>query len=283
MQIERGKDLIRLTGADHFEPEDIFNCGQCFRWNRQRGGGFFGVAHGRAVRVFRKGEDILISGDVGDYTLWHEYFDLGLDYAAVIEKISLDEYTAEAARFAPGMRILRQDKWEALASFILSQCNNMARIKGIIERLCRLCGAPFDFEGRTLYAFPSPEAVAGLTIIELREIGCGYRAPYLLEAAREVGAGRLNLAELGTLSYELACGRLMALPGVGKKVADCVLLFGLHFLDSFPVDTWIKKALARHYPPSFDPSVFSPFAGIAQQYIFHYIRSAERDGSKKAV
>jgi len=278
MRIEFYQDHVRLCSADNFDPADTFECGQCFRWNRQEDESYIGVAHGRAVRVEKRGADVLIYTNPEDFNgIWHDYFDLGLDYAKVASIVSVDHYTEKAARFARGMRILKQDKWEALCSFIISQNNNMDRIKSIIERLCALCGRPFYHEEKQYFPFPEPAAVASLSPCRLASIGSGYRARYILEAARAVCGGSLDLEALDGLPFAQASERLQSLPGVGKKVAECVLLFGFHRLDSFPVDTWIKKALQRHYPADFDPSVFSPYAGIAQQYIFHYIRTTQRN------
>jgi N-glycosylase/DNA lyase len=182
-----------------------------------------------------------------------------------------------AARFGTGIRILKQDKWEALCSFILSQCNNIPRIKQIVEKFCGLYGAPIAFSGDTYYTFPSAETTARLTAEDLAPLRAGYRAPYILEAARTVSDGSMDLEALAAGTPENALSALKKLSGVGDKVASCAVLFGLHMLDAFPVDTWMKKSIAENYKEGLDPSVFSPYAGIAQQYMFYYTRSGKTE------
>ena len=268
-----------VSCAEDFAPELIFECGQCFRWNAGSDGVYEGVAGERAARVYtREGAPYIYCAE-GDYPFWTEYFDLGRDYARVRALISVDGYTARAAEYGRGIRLLRQDFWEAMCSFIISQCNNITRIKGIIERLCLLAGRPFEFEGRELRAFPEARAVASLDENALAPLRCGYRASYLLAAARAVAEGAFDLEELRALPPDGLRARLKGLPGVGDKVADCIMLYGLGRLDAFPVDVWIRRALAAHYGRGFDPGVFGECAGIAQQYIFHYIRT----GGKEAL
>ncbi|MDR3277152.1 MAG: DNA-3-methyladenine glycosylase 2 family protein [Oscillospiraceae bacterium] len=183
---------------------------------------------------------------------------------------------ARAARFGAGLRLLRQDKWEALASFILSQCNNIPRIKQLIEALCREFGDPIPFGGDTYYTFPPPERLAGRSEADLAPLRAGYRAKYILSAAEAVASGALDLEGLALKSPEEALAALKRLDGVGDKVASCAVLFGLHLLDAFPIDTWMKKAIAERYGGVLDPKIFSPYAGIAQQYIFYYERSGKK-------
>jgi N-glycosylase/DNA lyase len=249
-----------------------FDCGQCFRWNTDGRGGYVGVAMGRAARAREESGRIILSGE-GETDMWRGYFDLDRDYAAIRESIRVNDHMARAADFGAGIRILRQDKWEALCSFIISQCNNIPRIKQIIEKLCALYGEPLSLDGDTYYAFPDAKRIAGLTETDLAPLKSGYRAKYILAAAREVSSGELDLDELSAREPDEAMERLLRLPGIGKKVAGCAMLFGLHMLDSFPVDTWMKKALAKYYDDGFDPKIFSPYAGIAQQYMFYYERS----------
>jgi N-glycosylase/DNA lyase len=258
----------------------IFECGQCFRWNADERGDYTGVAHGRVLTGSRDGERVIIrerGGTNRNPALWREYFDLDTDYAAIRGGFSHDPHLARASEFGAGIRILRQEPWEALCSFIISQCNNIPRIKKIIETLCSLCGDQIggaDGESSEKYfAFPSAEVVAGKTETELAPLRSGYRAPYILAAAEEVASGRLDLAELAAEPIDAAMKALKSLPGVGEKVASCAALFGLHMLDAFPVDTWMKKAMSRHYENGFDPKQFSPYAGLAQQYLFYYERS----------
>ncbi|MDR1328019.1 MAG: DNA-3-methyladenine glycosylase 2 family protein [Oscillospiraceae bacterium] len=272
---------ITLAAASELSLEATFECGQCFRWNRAGSpapdGGvvYQGVALGRAARLTQNGEGITIDAPEADIPLWREYFDLSLDYAEIRRGLSADVHMRRAAEFGAGIRILRQDKWEALASFIISQCNNIPRIKKIVETLCALFG---DELSPGSYAFPPPERIAGLTEAQLAPLHSGYRAPYIIEAARAVASGELPLDALAELSAREAVAELKKLPGVGEKVASCAALFGLHLLDCFPVDTWMKKAIAAHYGAELDPARFSPYAGVAQQYLFYYERSGGNSG-----
>ena len=270
---------ISVSGVCDFDLPRIFECGQCFRWNADENGVYTGVAFGRAARIERRGGEILISGSAEDFeNIWRGYFDLGLDYAAIRQSLCINDYMCEATAFGAGIRILRQDMWEALCSFIISQCNNIPRIKKIIETLCRLYGSPFSALGGEFFSFPDAGTLAGLSPDDLAPLRCGYRAPYIISAARAVSEGRIDLDALSKGDPDTALRTLKTLNGVGDKVANCAVLFGLHMLDAFPVDVWMKKAIRNHCGPDFDPSVFSPYAGIAQQYMFYYERSGP--GSK---
>lgn len=251
---------------------ETLSCGQCFRWRQNDNGGFSGVVRGKAAEVRTEGNNLIVDGaDEADRELWFSYFDLGLDYGAIRDELSAVHPTlAEAARYAPGIRILNQEPFEALISFIISQNNNIKRISGIVERLCENFGDPI---GKTddRYAFPSAERLAALTPDDLAPIRAGFRHRYIIDAAQKIADGTIVLENLRTLPYEEAKAELMQITGVGVKVADCVLLYGLHRLDGFPLDVWMKRAMAALFP-GVDPADFGPYAGIAQQYIFHYSR-----------
>ena len=241
------------------------DCGQSFRWKQVPGGAWEGVARGRYVRITRENlPSVLRDG------FWAEYFDTGLDYGAIREGFrEADPVLAEAVRFAPDIRILNQEPWEALCSFLLSQCNNIGRIKGLVARLCGAFGGPAD-DG-VHRAFPTAEALARAGEEGLRALGCGFRAAYLAEAARRAAEGQIDWDALRRLPMDEARSRLTELPGVGPKVADCVLLYGLHRLDAFPMDVWMKRAMTTLFPGR-SPQEFGPYAGVAQQYLFHYSR-----------
>lgn len=250
--------------------KETLDCGQCFRWKEQPDGSFCGVVRGRAATVHTDGDSLVIDGAVdSDRDLLADYFDLGLDYAAVRDHLaSLHPVMAQAARFAPGIRILRQEPFEALISFIISQNNNIKRIMGIIDRLCECFGEPI---GEGAYAFPTAESLAKLTPDDLAPIRAGFRHRYIIDAAQKVADGTVDLEQLRTLPCGEARAALMQITGVGVKVADCVLLYGLHRLEGFPLDVWMKRAMATLFD-GMDPSAFGEYAGIAQQYIFHYAR-----------
>ena len=271
--IDRGGE-IEIVGVSDFDLYGIFECGQCFRWNADESGVYTGVAFGRVLHLRREQNSIFISCTMDEFhSVWFDYFDLGRDYENIRDKLNISDFMRHATAYGVGIRILRQDKWEALCSFIISQNNHIPRIKKIVEALCSLFGKPIEFDGGLYYSFPTAERLCALNESDLAPLRCGYRADYILSAARAVAGGSLDLEALSQSSISDARKELLKIRGVGNKVADCVLLFGLGLLDSFPVDVWMKRALSEHFSPDFDPTVFSPYAGIAQQYIFHYVRS----------
>ena len=268
------KNSVTFSCEDDFDLEKIFECGQCFRWNASPDGSYTGVAFSRAARIEKHGDTVTLTGTEDDFeSVWRGYFDLDRSYCDVRRSLCIDDYMRRATDYGAGIRILRQEPWEALCSFIISQCNNIPRIKGIVERFCSLFGEPLDFEGGTVYAFPSAEKTASLSENDLAPLRCGYRAPYILAAARAVSDGVLDLDALSKGSFEGALSALKGIHGIGDKVANCVILFGLGMLDAFPRDVWIKRAVSEHYGKDFTPEIFGGSAGIAQQYMFYYRRA----------
>lgn len=277
------KNGILLKNAKDFEPRHVFECGQCFRWKEMQDGGYSGIAGGRALRVKRAGNDILLEGtDERDFhEYWVHYFDLSRDYGAIKEILSKDPVLESAMEYGSGIRILKQDAWETLVSFIISANNRIPRIMSTIERLCQSFGEKRRQGGAIYFDFPSPYRLAALEEQDLRACGCGFRAKYLLKAARIVSEGRADLYSLEKLSTDEARDDLLCFSGVGPKVADCVMLFSMAKFDAFPVDVWVKRVMEHYYlkeetPLSqirrFAADRFGPFAGIAQQYLFYYAR-----------
>lgn len=272
---ERETSTLRLCAQEELDIVKTFECGQCFRWNRDEKGVYTGVALGYPARVWAEEGRVYIRSAAPE-ELWRDYFDLERDYAAA-SRFQGGEYLDECVRYGMGIRILRQDPWEALCSFIISQCNNISRIKGIVERLCALYGEELYFEGERFFAFPTAERLALLEESDLAPLRSGYRAAYIISAARAVSAGELCLEELIACDGAAAKKALLRLNGVGDKVANCVVLFGLRHMEAFPIDVWIKRALREHFPPDFDPKTLGDYAGLAQQYIFYYARSEGRN------
>ena len=272
MQITEHETYIEIRSDSRFSARQTFTCGQCFRWQEQADGSWRGVVRGRAARVWDDGGALCITGTRAQFdALWRGYFDCDTDYASICQSFAVDEFTAAAAEFGAGIRILNQEPWEALCTFLISQCNNIPSIAAIVQRLCTGWGQPISFEGQTLHAFPTPDALADLSPDDLAPLRAGYRAPYLIAAAQAIGSGALSFDTLRGLPTEDARRYIMQLRGVGRKVADCFLLFGLHRLDAFPVDTWMKKAAAS-YSGDMKQFIDSPFAGVYQQYFFYYVR-----------
>ena len=265
--------VIEFCPNDDFDPVKIFECGQCFRWNAEADGSYTGVAMGRAANVRLRGDTVLISGEQEDFPqIWHDYFDLGTNYRELRRSLCIDDYMKAASDYGAGIRILNQDRWEALCSFIISQCNNIPRIKKIVEALCALYGDKVEFGGREYFTFPTAERLAALTADDLAPIRSGYRAPYIVDAARAVASGEIDLDRLSETTPEEARRTLKSLNGIGDKVANCAILFSLRMTEAFPIDVWMKKAIAEHYGSGFDPKIFGEYAGLAQQYMFYFQR-----------
>lgn len=259
-----------LAPAHELSIKHTFRCGQCFRFRENADGSYTFIAFSRVCRIYESDGSVYISDE--DAALWRRYFDLDRDYGAIFRTFPRDDFTRAALRHGAGLRVLRQEPWEALCAFIISQCNNIPRIMRIMDVFCTLFGEPIVSGSETFYAFPTSEKIAGLPLEALAPLRAGYRAKYLLGAARAVSSGALDFQALAHLSTEEAREKVMMLDGVGRKVADCFLLFGLARDDAFPVDTWMRKARA-YYPGGFDAAAFGQNAGIAQQYIFYYARA----------
>ncbi len=264
--------IFELCGERELNPRRTFDCGQCFRWNEDGTGRWRGVASGKAAVVWAEEGRTYIECALEDIYFWRDYLDMDTDYDDARRSIEVCDYLRDCAAYGEGIRILRQDKWEALCSFIISQCNNIPRIKGIVEKLCSLYGDAVEAPWGEARSFPSAERVAELDEADLAPLHLGYRAPYILAAAKAVASGKLDLEKTGLLPCTEARAELKKLNGVGDKVANCVVLFGLHQLDAFPVDVWIKRALAENLPKGFDPSTLGKYAGLAQQYMFYHAR-----------
>ncbi len=262
---------IKISEVHDLDLAQTLDCGQSFRWEEQSDGSFRGVAYGKCVRVSLDGDILYIENATKqDFdNIWHDYFDLSLDYGKIKEEISeIHPVLSEAAKYAPGIRILRQEPYEALCTFIISQNNNIKRIKGIVQRLCENFGEEI---GENAFAFPSAEKMAALTAEDLAPLRAGFRNRYLIDAARKVASGEVDLHKCKTSDYEESRRELMKITGVGVKVADCTLLFGMHRVEAFPVDVWMKRAMEKLFP-GMTANDFGRWAGIAQQYIFHYSR-----------
>ena len=248
-----------------------FDCGQCFRWN-EKDGKYEGVTGNYPAVFLEKDGYVMVESDA-PMKFWNNYFDLNEDYEAHSKEFEDIPYLKTCKEFGQGIRILRQDPWEALCSFIISQCNNIPRIKGIVEKLCLGYGEKKEFKGKEYSMFPKAEVLAKLKPDDLAYLRSGYRAPYIIDAARAVDSGDIDLDKLSKIPYKEAKKELLKLNGVGEKVANCAVLFGLHHMEAFPVDVWMKRALNENFPKDFDPETLGDFAGLAQQYIFYYARS----------
>ena len=262
---------IHIINPENFDIAMTLDCGQAFRFKQMADRCFEGVAGGKVLKLTQTDTEIIISGinQIEFEKFFKDYFDLSRDYEAIIKEISDNKILKAASNYGSGIRILNQPPFETLCSFIISQNNNIPRIKGIIERLCRKYGKKLS-EG--FYDFPKPEDLANLTVEDLADIRMGFRAKYIIDAAKKVNSGEIDLDRLYNLDYESAKAELMKIKGVGPKVADCTLLFSLKHFSAFPTDVWIKRAMAILFPDGLDEK-YNIYGGIIQQYIFFYARS----------
>lgn len=278
--------LLRIEwSARDYDLAGTLASGQAFRWEQDECG-WQGVVGSRWVRLNARNGSIFAEAaePVADWCWLADYLQVELDFAAVITRFPDDVPMRAALAACHGLRLLRQDPWECLASFICSSTKQIVQIRQMVALLSKRFGDPVRVHGgeNAAFSFPSSKRIAAASVGELRECKLGFRAPYLLAAAQAVAEGELDLASLGSLPVVEARSRLMTIPGVGPKIADCVLLFAYGFQEAFPVDVWVEKALRRLYFPGrrvssgrlrrFAATHFGPWSGYAQQYLFHYIR-----------
>lgn len=282
MEIYEENGNLILKDVRDFNLFETFDCGQCFRWE-STGDAYFGVAYGIPLKIAQDGDVVTLYDTVLDdwNKVWSRYFDMERDYGKIKTLLSSDPVMKEASSFGSGIRLLNQEPFECLISFIISASNNIPRIKKIIDSLCANFGEKTTYLGKEFYTFPTPEKLAGLELSDLAVIKAGFRDKYILNAAKAVANGMIDLECLKSASYEYAKGELLKLSGVGNKVADCVLLFSLEKYGSFPVDVWIKRIMEYCYfdgeqdketISAFAEDKFGELGGFAQQYLFYWAR-----------
>jgi len=286
---DEGSSCRAVFPCQDYDLSATLSSGQAFRWNC-RNTAWEGVVGSHWVRL-TSGPDGIVAETAlpcGDLTWLRDWLRVDENLSEILATFPDDEPMRAAAAACRGLRLLRQDPWECLASFILSSTKQIVQIRQIVALLCERFGEPVVVPPghEPEHSFPTPERIAAATDAELRACKMGFRAPYLLAAARRVAGGGLDLRHVSTFSVSEARARLMDLPGVGRKVADCVLLFAYGFQDAFPVDVWVMKALRRLYFPRrrvapkrlqrFTATYFGPHSGYAQQYLFHYMRVHRR-------
>lgn len=283
MDIKYTDNNLIIKGLKDFNLKHIFDCGQCFRFNAVDSNTYFGIAKGKALKISQNGDTVILydTTEADFRNIWFDYFDLGRDYGEIKSRLSCDDVMKEAILYGGGIRILNQDLWESVISFIISASNNIPRIKGIIERFCENYGKEIKYMGSTYYSFPDIETTASLTREDLAVIRSGFRDKYIMDAAQKFRSGELSDNYIKSLSTPDAKKALMTINGVGNKVSDCILLFGLGRVDSFPVDVWIKRIMEYCYfggeqsietISAFAAERFGDIGGFAQQYLFFYAR-----------
>lgn len=285
MKINFDEDYCLISELNEFEPRDIFTCGQAFRWYEEADGSFTFITHGKVANAKKVGDKIFLKGvDKNSFDeIFYNYFDLSRDYKLVMEELAKDEVMKNATEYGKGIRILNQDKFETIISFIISANNQIPRIKKSIEKISEMYGDYLgEDENRKYYSFPSAEKLSLARPEDLREFArVGFRDKRIVETAKLIKDGRVNIDEIDKMELEDARRTLQELPGVGPKVADCILLFAFDRKESFPVDVWIKRVMEELYLKEVTPKskiamrgreVFGKNAGFANQYLFYYGR-----------
>ncbi|MDE6964779.1 MAG: 8-oxoguanine DNA glycosylase [Lachnospiraceae bacterium] len=264
---------MTILTKDNFSIKQICESGQCFRLERLDGQRYSLVAFGKYLEIMQEGNQLSFDCEPEEFeSLWRDYFDWEEDYGKIISAIDKeDAYLLGAASYGSGIRILRQDLWEMIVSFIVSQQNNIRRIRKCISLLCQRYGEEKTAaSGKRYYDFPDAKALAGASLEDLYACNLGYRSRYIRETAVSIAQGAVDLEAVRQMDYEAAKAELMKLCGVGIKVAECICLFALHKTEAFPVDTHINKVLAMQYPKGFPFDRYKGSEGTLQQYIFYF-------------
>lgn len=256
----------------NFNLSQVCRSGQCFRMSEREDGRFAVIAGNRYLEVWQDKEQCYFDCEDTEFeTFWKHYFDLDEDYGSYIKQISTEDvYLKTAADFGSGIRILQQDLWEMIVSFLISQQNNITRIRRCIQNICEAYGKQQKNQRGTYYSFPEPEILAVLDEEDLKACNLGYRSKYIVRTAKNIAEHKPDLEKISKMSYLAARNELLKLYGVGEKVADCICLYALHKLQAFPVDTHIRQAMEKHYKQGFPADRYEGFQGVLQQYIFYY-------------
>ena len=285
------KQQYILTNTNSFNPKHIFECGQCFRWNENPDGSYTGVFGNNVLNVKQENNNIIFSGicDGNIEEICKDYFDLDTDYNQIKDKLSkIDDNLKQGIQYGEGIRILKQDLWEMIISYIISANNNIPRIKKIIERMSEKYGNKLELDGEIFYTFPTVEQLSKATVEELRGLGLGFRDKRVYETTQLILNKEIDLDYLKSIqdSNNLR-EELNKLPGVGDKVADCIMLFSMKRFDVFPIDVWVRRVINDLYIKNEDETKvnkkeirnlaetkYGKLAGIAQQYLFYWKREA---------
>lgn len=283
------EQYYEIKQNDSFNLKHIFECGQCFRWNKEEDGSYTGVFKNNVLNVKAENGNIIFkgicNGNIKDIVI--DYFDLDTDYGKIKDELKkVDKYLEESINFGSGIRILNQDLWEMLISFIISANNNIPRIKGIIERMSKKYGKEIIYNKKTYYTFPTAQELSKASIEDLRSLGLGFRDKRIYETTQKIKNNEFNLEQIKEIKdTNLIREKLETLPGVGPKVADCILLFGLKRFEVFPIDVWVRRVMNDLYIKKEDETKvnkkeieelaktkYKNLAGIAQQYLFYWRR-----------
>lgn len=288
------QDKFVIEGMTRFSIQQIAESGQTFRWTKNKNGSYTGIAFGKVINVIQEESKIIINGSSEeDYQkIWKKYFDIDRDYEKLIGDFKgKDIHLDNAILYGEGIRILNQDLWEMIISFIISGNNNIPRIRKSIELICERYGDFIEeIERTSYYKFPTPEQLSVATIQDLRNCGVGYRDAYIYKTTKAIIEKQVDLDAIKDMDLDNARIELKKLTGIGDKVADCILLFSCNKTNTFPIDTWVKKVLTKYYGlektgtkevNAFAREYFGEHCGIAQQYLFYYIRNSKLEEKNK--
>jgi len=281
--IESFNEGIIIEGVDNFELEHIFECGQCFRWNKQSNGNYIGVAYGKVIQIEKSEMQVKIYNIDEDefHDLWCDYFDLLREYTIIKEKFSKDPLLEKSVNFGYGIRLLQQEPFELTISFIISSNNRIPMIKRAISRLSEKWGKAIEYRGEIYYTFPTVADLECASIEEIQSCGLGFRSKYVKDAVHRIYTGDVNLELIKSQEDDICHEELQKLSGIGPKVSDCIMLFSMQKYSAFPVDVWVKRAMQFFYLApdvslpkirAFARNKFGDLAGFAQQYLFYYAR-----------
>ncbi|MGE5626915.1 MAG: DNA-3-methyladenine glycosylase family protein [Solirubrobacterales bacterium] len=278
--IENG---VLVRDVRNFDLTHIFECGQCFRWERQENGNYIGVAYGKVLELEKKGEDLFIYNinEIEFIETWANYFDLNRDYSPIKETLSKDPLLKKAVEFGHGIRILNQEPFELVLSFIISSNNRIPMIKRGIKNISEKWGNKIIYKGNEYYSFPSLEQIKDASLEELASCGIGFRAKYIRDTVSDIYSKKYDLEWIIGQSHDVCHKELQNFTGIGPKVADCIMLFSMGKHQAFPVDVWVKRAMQHFYLApdlslnkirDFGIDKFGELSGFAQQYLFYYAR-----------
>jgi N-glycosylase/DNA lyase len=282
-EIESFNEGIIIKDVKNFELDHIFECGQCFRWNKEPNGSYIGVAYGKVIEIEKKNDEVTIYNinEEEFNKLWCDYFDLKRDYTAIKKEFQKDSLLKKSVDFGHGIRLLQQEPFELTISFIISSNNRIPMIKRAINKLSERWGKSIEYKGKTYYAFPTIADLENASIEEITSCGLGFRSKYVKDAVHRIYTGEVSLETIKSEDDDSCHEELKKLNGIGPKVSDCIMLFSMQKYSAFPVDVWVKRAMQFFYlaPDVSLPKIrefardkFGNLAGFAQQYLFYYAR-----------
>ena len=280
---------VILEGVKNFNIKQILECGQCFRWEKKAELNYIIIAYGRVIEVIQEDDKVtILNSNKEDFNnIWFEYFDLGRDYSKIKDELSKDEILKKSVDYGYGIRILSQEPFELVISFIISARNSIPSIKKTIKKISERWGKEIEYNGEKFYTFPTPEMLKDATEDDIRETGASFRSKYIVDTVFNINKdldnidGVYNLKRIASLSDDECHTALQEFKVVGAKVADCIMLFSMKKYSAFPVDVWVKRAMMHFYNAKegslnkiriFARDKFKDLSGFAQQYLFYYAR-----------